>query len=207
MTAERRIGFYFDSSACSGCKACQIACKDKNGLDVGLRWRRIVEVSGGGWTRSNRFVKNESYVYNVSVACMHCQKPICVEVCPTKAMAKGADGIVAIDPDRCIGCRYCEWACPYGAPQYDKASGTMTKCNMCSDYVAVGKAPACVSACQMRVLDYGDIELLRERYQHGDTIFPLPHPGLTDPAIVVDPHPAANSAGEVPVRIANREEI
>jgi anaerobic dimethyl sulfoxide reductase subunit B (iron-sulfur subunit) len=200
-----QMGFYFDSSACSGCKACQIACKDKNGLDVGIRWRRIVEVSGGRWTRSNGAAKNESFAYHLSVACMHCEQPICVEVCPTKAITKDGDGIVSIDAGRCIGCRYCEWACPYGAPQFDEARGTMTKCDLCADHLAVNKAPACVSACQMRVLDYGEIQSLRERYGVGRNVFPLPEVGLTSPASVTEPHAASSQSGER--RIANREEV
>jgi anaerobic dimethyl sulfoxide reductase subunit B (iron-sulfur subunit) len=138
---------------------------------------------------------------------MHCEQPICVEVCPTKAMTKGSDGIVLIDAGRCIGCRYCEWACPYGAPQFDESSGTMTKCDLCADHLAVDNAPACVSACQMRVLDYGDIGELRHRYGKEGSVYPLPEPRLTDPAVVIDPHPSITAVGDAPLRIANGEEI
>ena len=200
-----QTGFYFDSAGCTGCKACQVACKDKNGLDVGVKWRRIVEVQGGGWSTSNGVPVNDTFAYHVSVACMHCENPICVEVCPTKAMAKGDDGIVAIDPGRCIGCRYCEWACPYGAPQFDKISGMMTKCDLCRDHIGAGKAPACVSACQMRVLDYGEIDDLNRKYGEGADVYPLPDPALTLPASVLNPHPVVRD--DPHIRVANREEI
>ncbi len=105
---------------------------------------------------------------------MHCQDPVCVNVCPTTAMSKDENGIVSVDADKCIGCRYCEWACPYGAPQFNEAAGVMTKCNMCQDLVAEGGNPACVDACPMRALEFGDIEELQAKYGTLDGIAPLP---------------------------------
>jgi len=128
-----RPGFLVDLANCTGCKACQVACKDKHDLAPGVLWRRVVEVAGGEWVRRGSLFIDETYTYYMSVACMHCERPICAEVCPTRAMAKGPDGIVAVDADRCMGCRYCEWACPYAAPQFDAAAGVMTKCDLCRD--------------------------------------------------------------------------
>ena len=73
--------FYFDSSACSGCKACQVACKDRHGLKVGLLWRRVYEVAGGGWTRSGQAWLSSVFAYHVSLACNHCVDAPCVEQC------------------------------------------------------------------------------------------------------------------------------
>ena len=83
MDRIKQYAFYFDASACSGCKACQVACKDRHGLEVGLLWRRVYEVTGGDWTRSGEAWVSSVFAYNVSLACNHCLEPICAEVCPT----------------------------------------------------------------------------------------------------------------------------
>lgn len=199
--------FWFDASACSGCKACQVACKDKHDLPVGLRWRRVYEVAGGGWTRRDGAWLHDVYAYNVSVACNHCERPICLEVCPASAITRRPDGLVLLDPDRCLGCRYCEWACPYGAPQYDPRRGRMTKCTFCVDELDRGGAPACVTACPQRALDFGDPEELEARHGASPAMYPLPDPALTRPASSVTPHPGAARAAEGGARVANREEV
>jgi anaerobic dimethyl sulfoxide reductase subunit B (iron-sulfur subunit) len=205
--------FYFDSSACSGCKACQIACKDKHNLEVGRLWRRVYEVAGGEWQRAGEAWLPQVFAYNLSIACNHCEKPICAEVCPTRAITKRADGIVLIDEMRCIGCKYCSWACPYGAPQYHATKGQMTKCTFCADYLDAGLPPACVAACPMRALDYGEraeLEEHAERYAPGVTcqvVFPLPEAELTEPALLITPHKDALRAKDETACIANREEV
>jgi anaerobic dimethyl sulfoxide reductase subunit B len=186
-----RSAFHFDAAACSGCKACQIACRDRNALPAGVLWRRVYEVAGGGWKRHGEAWVNDVVAYNVSIACNHCERAICVEVCPTGAMTARADGVVLIDAARCTGCRYCEWACPYAAPQYDAAAGRMTKCTACSDDVAAGMLPACVSACPLRVLDFGDAAELAARHGGTADLHPLPDARLTLPSLLVTPHPSA----------------
>ena len=151
---SQRYGFYLDTRSCTGCKACQIACKDKNSLPAGILWRRVVEIQGGEWLPRGAAWFTSIFAYFVSSACMHCQAPICAEVCPTKAIDQREDGIVLIDSQRCMGCRYCEMACPYRALQFDLDKGVMTKCDFCFDLLDEGKSPACVSACQMRVLRF-----------------------------------------------------
>jgi anaerobic dimethyl sulfoxide reductase subunit B len=202
-----RYGFYIDSSSCTGCKACQIACKDKNNLPVGVMWRRVVESQGGDWLPRNKAWLTTAFAYFISVACNHCDLPICAEVCPTQAITQLDDGIVLIDSERCMGCKYCAMACPYKAPQYDPTQGVMTKCDFCIDLLQKGKSPACVSACQMRVLHYDDIAQLRA--EHGDTaeIFPLPASELTQPALVLTPHPDAVCGANKGAKIGNREEL
>ena len=203
----KRYGFYVNLDSCTGCKACQMACKDKNNLGVGVLWRRVVEVSDGGWINRNGLWINNTRDYFVSVACMHCEQPICKEVCPTRAITQRADGIVLIDAKKCVGCRYCEWACPYGAPQFDEAARGMTKCNFCYDDLDAGKPPACVSACQMRVLEFGDIEELRAQHGQLDAVYPLPQRELTQPAIILTPHSHTVPANVESAQIGNREEI
>ncbi|MBI4787637.1 MAG: dimethylsulfoxide reductase subunit B [Chloroflexi bacterium] len=199
--------FYLDSSACSGCKACQAACKDKHNLPVGILWRRVYEVTGGGWTRRGPAWVSDVFAYNLSLACNHCARPICVEVCPSQAMYRRGDGIVLLESDKCLGCQYCSWACPYGAPQYDAGAGRMTKCTLCADNIDVGKPPACVAACPLRVLDVGDLRDLQARHGDGRVIFPLPDTHLTEPALVIKPHSQAERAAREPARVGNAEEV
>ena len=117
---------------------------------------------------------------------------------------EGEDGIVAIDPERCMGCRYCEWACPYGAPQLDAATGVMTKCDLCRDELAEGRDPACVAACPMRVLA---VEDLADDGAHGAATFPLPPVDLTEPRTALVPHRDVARATAGAARIANEEEL
>ena len=194
----KQLGFHFDASACAGCKACMIACKDKNNLPVGIKWRRVYHYGGGGWvtdpTNKDLMIPNNIFSYSISAACMHCENPMCVQVCPTTAMHKDENGIVSIDGSKCIGCRYCEWACPYGAPQFNEVSGIMTKCDMCKDLIAEGQNPVCVDSCVMRALTFGDLEELRAEFGTLDSIQPLPSGEYTKPSLVVTPHKKAELA-------------
>ena len=206
--ANKQLGFYIDLRSCSGCKACQIACRDKNNTNLGVLWRRVYEIGGGSWQEQGDALIDNTFSYFVSSACSHCNEPACVPVCPTGAITKRAeDGVVIIDRSKCIGCRYCEWACPYGAPQFDAASGTMSKCDFCQDFLAEGKAPACVSACQMRVLQYGEIEELRAQFGSTGAIFPFPDPSITQPNTTFTPHRDSVPSDDVSAQIMNPEEV
>jgi anaerobic dimethyl sulfoxide reductase subunit B (iron-sulfur subunit) len=203
-----KYGFYFDSSCCSGCKTCQVACKDKNDLTDGIRFRRVYEVCGSDWEKDSEGAWVPDIVaYNLSVACNHCENPSCVTACPTKAMHIGTDGIVLVDPKKCVGCRYCEWACPYGAPQYNSKKGIMQKCDFCADYIGEGKQPVCVTSCLMRALDFDTLENLEARYGTNRDVYPLPHSGLTSPAVIIKPHSGAEKGKELKASIINREEV
>lgn len=203
-----QLGFYFNASLCTGCKACQVACKDKWDLQPGVTWRRVAEYVGGNWVREpDGTYSQDVYAYYVSVACNHCQSPLCLDVCPAQAITKREDGITEINQEACIGCRYCEWVCPYSAPQFDEERGVMTKCNMCFDSVDAGEPPACVAACPSRALDFGDLDELRAKYGDIDEIAPLPQADITEPALVITPHkksvPVESEDGE----LANPEEV
>ncbi len=203
-----QLAFYFNTARCTGCKACMVACQDKHDLPAETRWRRVAEYSGGEWTRNNdnTFTQNV-FAYYMSVACNHCERPICQEVCPAAAITKRDDGIVLIDEDKCIGCRYCEWACPYSAPQFNEDTGTMTKCTMCVDYIDEGQDPACVTACPSRALEIGELEELRAKYGDMAEVAPLPEAALTEPALVIQPSakvkPVESGAG----MLANPKEV
>lgn len=182
-------GFYFDQRFCVGCKACQVACKDKNDLEVGQLWRKVKEVTGGQYVQWGEGIKPDVYAYWISMACNHCQDPKCVKNCPTGAMYKRQeDGVVLVDEKKCIGCRYCVWSCPYDAPQYNEQKGKVGKCNLCVDLAAKGEPPVCVAACPVRALDAGDIEELKKKYQGTDWVAGLADPGITKPSVTITPH-------------------
>ena len=205
----KQMAFYFDASACANCKACQIACQDKNDLPADLRWRRVIQYAGGSWAPSPTapgVMTQTVFSYSVSLSCMHCENPLCVQVCPTTAMQKDENGIVSIDGDKCIGCRYCEWACPYGAPQFNEVAGTMSKCNMCQDLLAQGQNPACVDACVMRALKVGELEELQAQYGTVNAIEPLPSAEYTKPSLVITPHKNAQWVGEGSGQLLNLAE-
>jgi len=196
----KQLGFYFDATACNGCKACMVACKSKNNLPVGLNFRHVYEYGGGSWVPhpqdASIMLPNNVFAYPISVACNHCENPRCIEICPAQAISKRDDGVVLIDDSKCIGCRYCEWACPYGAPQFDETQGVMTKCDFCQDLVAKGQNPVCVDACVMRVLEYGELEDLRAKYGSVAEIEPLPSASITNPSFVMTPHRNGQPAGQ-----------
>ena len=193
----KQLGFHVDQSYCVGCKACQVACKDNYDLPIGVIWRRVIEYGGGNWVNKNGIkVPSNIFGYFTPMSCLHCQNPACVNVCPTGAMYKRSeDGIVLIDADKCIGCRYCEWACPYGAPQFNEESGLMTKCTGCVDRVTAGQNPVCVDACPMRVLEFGDLAELQKKYGTVNEVEPLPRNDITNPALVLTVHKDAQPSG------------
>jgi len=149
----KQLGFYIDTDRCVQCHACEVACKSWNGLELGIQWRRVADIWEGQFPNvSNR---------TISYSCMHCVKPACVTICPEKALSKRAgDGIVVVDPGKCIGCRSCLKACPFHVPQYGR-NGVMQKCNLCLERVAQGKQPSCVATCPGEALKFGTLEELK----------------------------------------------
>jgi phenylacetyl-CoA:acceptor oxidoreductase 27-kDa subunit len=149
-----------DLRRCVGCQTCTAACKQKNATPPGVQWRRVLDLEIGEYPSVKRAF--------VPVGCMHCDNPPCLEVCPSTATRKRADGIVTIDESLCIGCAYCAVACPYEA-RY-KANGVATKCTFCVERIDAGTAkgltpgvdpeatPACVNSCIAGALHFGDVE-------------------------------------------------
>ncbi|WP_035384718.1 sulfate reduction electron transfer complex DsrMKJOP subunit DsrO [Ferriphaselus sp. R-1] len=154
-SSKVRWGMLIDSNQCKeGCDDCVTACSTENGLSGGKKstdsqWIRKVELKD---MRSGRSL-------NLPMMCQHCEQPPCVDVCPTQASFKRADGIVLVDKHRCIGCRYCMMACPYKArsfvheelhdqnPEVPRGKGTVESCTLCVHRVDRGESPACMEAC------------------------------------------------------------
>ena len=127
---------------------------------------------------------------------------------PTTAMTVRADGTIFVDDSKCVGCRYCEWACPYSAPQFNVETGHMSKCDLCFDYRQEGLTPACVAACPSRALDWGPLAELEARYPGGvRSVAPLPDPSITEPNLLVRPHRDAQPVGSGVGSIANPKEV
>ena len=202
-----QYGFFVDSDACSGCKTCQIACKDKNDLKPGVLWRRVYEITAGGWLKKDGIWVPTVTAYHLSLACHHCLEPACAPACSTQAIWKRDDGIVLIDRTRCTVCRACLAACPYSAIRYDAAANAVTKCDYCLDEVGAGGTPACVAACPNRALDFGDLAELRRKYGDRAQVFPLPDPGLAKPALVIRPHRSADAAEKNDPEVSNWGEL
>ena len=168
-----KLGLVIDIDICVGCHACAVNCKQWN--------------SGGEMaplTDLNPYAKdpdgvwfNRIHTFEVTPddggpgitayfprSCLHCELAACVTVCPTGASYKRAeDGIVLVDEDKCIGCKLCSWACPYGAREFDSDSGVMKKCTLCIDRIynenleEVDRVPACVATCPVGARHFGDL--------------------------------------------------
>ena len=203
----KQHGFHVDIFKCTGCKTCEMACKDAHDLEVGVNWRRIYEYTGGDWTRDGACWNQNVFSYYVSLSCNHCEKPACVKACPSGAMHKRSeDGLVVVNGEVCVGCKYCEMACPYGAPQYNPAVRHMTKCTGCYDLLAEGLKPICVAACPLRALEFGPMDELRTKYGRGVTVAPLPVSTLTTPNLLVHPSRACRPQGSREGSVRNWEE-
>lgn len=166
-----RLGLVIDLDVCVGCHACAVACKQwNNGGEIGPLADTCThgEQPDGVWFNRIRHYEVDEYpeskVVNFPMSCLHCEEAACVTVCPTGASYKRPDGIVLIDQDKCMGCNYCAWACPYGARELDKQSKTMKKCTLCVDRIEDEslpideRLPACVITCPTNARHFGDFD-------------------------------------------------
>jgi anaerobic dimethyl sulfoxide reductase subunit B (iron-sulfur subunit) len=202
-----QLAFFVNSDACSGCKTCQVACKDRNDLPAGLHWRRVYEVTSGAWQKSGDAWTHTVTAYHLSVACHHCADPVCGKQCTVDAIWKRPDGIVLIDQARCVKCNKCRTDCPYEAIRYELSNNAVSKCDFCVDDLDAGRPPACVAACPNRALDFGDLADLRRRFGSIDRVFPLEDPAASGPAVVIRPHRSAALAQGRGPEVANWEEL
>lgn len=162
-----QYAFAVDLDVCSGCKACVSACHSLNGLEEHETWRDVGLITG---TDAGR-----PYLQTVTTACHHCLEPACLEGCPVLAYDKDPEtGIVRHLDDQCIGCQYCTMKCPYDVPKYSHRLGIVRKCDMCTDRLAVGEAPACVQACPHEAITIRLVDLaeVRAAAQSGEEMVP-----------------------------------
>ncbi|MGE0151583.1 MAG: 4Fe-4S dicluster domain-containing protein [Reyranellaceae bacterium] len=169
--SPRQLGLVIDLDTCVGCHACAVNCKEWNTGGTSGPLTDIdpygADAAGVWFNRIHSFEAGEgekSRTVHFPKSCLHCAEPACVTVCPTGASYKRAeDGIVLINPETCIGCKLCSWACPYGAREYDYDGGTMKKCTLCIDRIynenleEVDRVPACVSTCPASARHFGDL--------------------------------------------------
>lgn len=150
MDSTVQKGFRLDLDKCTGCQACQVACEVENQLPAGTSWR---------WIDTYNDVRHpELPSFHLSLACNHCADPPCQEHCPALAYSKDPNtGVVTVDASLCIGCKYCLWACPYDAPQFDASAGVVQKCTYCEHRLHDGLGPACVSQCPTGALEAIDV--------------------------------------------------
>jgi len=173
-----RMKFLCDAERCIDCNACSVACKNEHEMPWGMVRRRVVTINDG-----------EEGERSISIACMHCTDAPCIAVCPVDCIYQNDHGLVLHDKDLCIGCGYCFYACPFGAPQFPQQSnfgsrGKMDKCTFCAggpeeagseeelrkygrNRLAEGKLPICAEMCSTRALLAGDgdelVDIFRER--------------------------------------------
>lgn len=157
---KNQIAFYVDINACVGCRACTAACQEYYRIPFPLRFRSVYAREGKPSEKDLLGVR----MY-MSLACNHCEEPSCLKGCPTKSYTKRArDGIVVHDQNRCIGCKYCTWNCPYGVPQFNPNTHKIFKCEFCVERLEKDQKPLCTSSCIAGAIDFGTIEELENKY-------------------------------------------
>jgi len=179
------VGMLYDSTKCIGCKSCVVACADANGLNPDTRVDHLHQAPND----LNSFTKNIIKLYKrkggsgqfafVKRQCMHCVDPFCVSACPFHALEKDkVTGVVSWTAEKCIGCRYCQLACPYQIPKFDwdAFNAKIVKCEFCKERLAAGKEPACTFVCPPKAVIFGRRDvLLKEAHrrieQHPDKYF------------------------------------
>jgi sulfite dehydrogenase (quinone) subunit SoeB len=181
--STKKLGLVIDLDTCVGCHACAVSCKQWNAGGIagpltdeqpygkdpsGVWFNRVhsyeVAATTGCGSDADPRSAQPAITLHFPRSCLHCETPACVTVCPTGASYKRAeDGIVLVDEDKCIGCKLCSWACPYGAREYSAVEGVMKKCTLCVDRIynehlpAEERQPACVQACPTKARHFGDL--------------------------------------------------
>lgn len=151
MDNMQQTGFIFDYSKCVGCHACLVGCYNENKTNPPISWRQV--------NGSNRKKIPLAGFVNLSIACNHCEDAPCLKYCPAKAYKRDEiTGAVIHQPENCIGCKYCTWACPFDAPKYNPHVGIVEKCHLCTHRVEKGQKPACAIQCPTGALSFGTID-------------------------------------------------
>jgi formate dehydrogenase iron-sulfur subunit len=177
---QQRMGFFTDTSICIGCKACEVACKEWNGVpsDVlgglsGESYDNTGALGANAW-RHVAFIEQpvpadppdpagDVRWLMASDVCKHCTHAACLDVCPTGSLFRTEFGTVVVQEDICNGCGYCVPACPYGVIDQRPDDGRVFKCTLCYDRLGDGLEPACAKACPTDSIQFGPVDELRER--------------------------------------------
>ncbi len=177
MNEMSKLRFYCDEGRCIECDGCSVACAEAHELPSGINRRKVITINEG----------KEGLEYSLSIACMHCTDAPCEQVCPVDCFYIREDGVVLHDKEKCIGCAYCLYACPFGAPQFPRdgafgIKGAMDKCTMCAggpletnssderhiygqNRISEGKVPVCASMCSTKALLVGDAQEVTKIYR------------------------------------------
>ncbi len=147
--AKKRYAMLIDLRKCIGCHSCSVACKAENEVPLGVFRSWVKVIQKGTYPHVTRSF--------MPILCNNCEEPICVTNCPVRASYKRDDGIVMVDPHRCIGCRYCMASCPYDVRHVNPLRKIVQKCNFCAHRVDAGLEPACVETCLGGARVFGDL--------------------------------------------------
>jgi formate dehydrogenase iron-sulfur subunit len=179
----RSYGFFTDTSVCIGCKACEVACKEWNTLPAdgfeltgmsydntaalsATTWRHVAfieKISDAGGRRASIMAPYQSNWLMMSDVCKHCEHAGCLEACPTGALFRTEFDTVVVQQDICNGCGYCVPSCPFGVIATSELDGKAHKCTLCYDRMKGGLEPACAKACPTNSIQFGEVEVLRQR--------------------------------------------
>lgn len=162
------LAMMVDLERCIGCRACEAACKLENRLTQGIYRNRVAWINPSG--------ANGFRYLALNMLCQHCERPACLRACTTvpKAITRREDGIVLVEKARCVGCKECVKACPYGAMGFDFRTNKADKCTYCAHRVERGLEPACVAICPGRALSFGEKEVLLQRAE-GRAVMDIDH--------------------------------
>jgi len=169
------VAKYIDTSICIGCKACEVACQEWNDLPVAQThqtgtYQTMPKTAPNYWNliKFREVTASEGFAWLMRKdQCMHCADPGCLAACPAPgAIVQYKNGIVDVDPERCIGCGLCETGCPFDIPRYAVGTNKMAKCTLCVDRVEVGLEPACIKSCPTGCLQFGEKSVLLEYAEH-----------------------------------------
>ena len=148
-----------DLNKCSGCDSCTVACKYENNVKLGSYWNRVLAVGPTG-----EYPNIE--MYWMPMQCQQCENSPCVKVCPTGASYRDPENnVVMVNKEKCIGCQYCMYACPYGVRQFNEDEGVVEKCTLCEQRISQGELPQCVAQCGARARFFGDLDQGVENFE------------------------------------------
>ena len=139
-----------NADLCTGCMSCEVSCKQENGVALGQYWNKVLRYTQGTFPDTKQFW--------LPTMCQQCEDAPCVNVCPTGASYRNEDNIVLVNTEKCIGCRYCMMACPYGVRSWNEEIKAVQKCTLCNHLTSVGEDPACVKNCASKCRYYGDLD-------------------------------------------------